>query len=689
MARYYLTVSIPYVNARPHLGYALELVQADALARRWRQAGHEVRFLAGTDDHALKNVLAAEAAGVTTAQFVDANAAAFEGLRQPLRVSLDDFIRTSVDPRHRPGVERLWRASAARGDFYRRTYEGRYCVGCEQFYAETDLADGCCPEHGTAPERVEEENWFFSLSRYQDHVERLLTTGELSVVPETFCNEALAFVRAGLEDISVSRSSTRARGWGIPVPDDPTQVIYVWWDALANYVTALDYETSGDAYRYWWREADERVHVIGKGILRFHAVYWPALLASAGEPAPTKIFVHPYLTAGGHKLSKSAANSVDPVALAQRFGTDAVRWWLLREIPRAADADFTEARLVATANRDLANGIGNLVSRVAAIERRSLPRTVRAPAPDQVGEELLEQASQLLYDIDDRLRAFDFRGALGSLLSVVEATYRLIEATRPWELARSSEAGARLRLDGLLVILANTTRAILTALQPFLPDGADRCGLLLDGRTAARPFERLDAELPQLSAGAGASAIGRERRKEEAVPVRTGAFDPGAVRRTYDAVAEEYTATFGDDLDRLPFDRQFLDEFLARLPGRGPVLEVGCGPGQVAAYLAERGGEVVGIDVAPRMLEIVRRLHREVVVAAADLRELPLRSSSCAGVAAWYALPFLRATSFRRHSPSCGGCWSRTGCLQWRRTWAMGRSSAAMSGSAGASSRLV
>ena len=253
MTRTYVTVSIPYVNARPHVGYALELVQADAFARARRARGDDVRLLGGTDDHALKNVLAAEEAGVSTRTFVDRNAERFAALAAPLAISFDDFIRTSHDPRHRSGVERLWHRCAEQGDFYRRQYEGRYCVGCEQFYAAADLVGGLegarCPEHGAPLESVAEENWFFRLSRYQDRIRELLETGELRIEPPQYRNEVLAFVRRGLDDLSVSRSRRRARDWGIPVPGDPTQVVYVWWDALGNYVTALDYGTGGDAYR--------------------------------------------------------------------------------------------------------------------------------------------------------------------------------------------------------------------------------------------------------------------------------------------------------------------------------------------------------------------------------------------------------------------------------------------------------
>jgi len=303
--RIYLSTTIPYVNARPHLGFALELVQADVLARHHRLTGDQVRLQTGTDDNSLKNVLAAEAEGIATAELVDRNASAFAALREPLALSFDDFIRTGSDRRHLPGVERLWRACAASGDLYLKHYEGLYCVGCEQFYKPSELLGGRCPEHGTEPQRVAEENWFFRLSRYADQLHGLITSGRLRIEPAARRNEVLGFIEGGLEDFSASRSTARARGWGIPVPDDPSQVIYVWWDALGNYVTALGYGTEGRDYRRWWTEADRRVHLVGKGVLRFHAVYWPAILLSAGEPLPTDILVHDYLTIGGNKISKS------------------------------------------------------------------------------------------------------------------------------------------------------------------------------------------------------------------------------------------------------------------------------------------------------------------------------------------------------------------------------------------------
>ncbi len=511
--RIYLSTTIPYVNARPHLGFALELVQADVLARHHRLAGDQVRFQTGTDDNSLKNVLAAEAEGIAASALVSRNAAAFAALRELLALSFDDFIRTGSDPRHRPGVERLWRACAASGDLYRKRYEGWYCVGCEQFYRPAELPGGRCPEHGTRPERVAEENWFFRLSRYAGQLHDLIGSGRLRIEPAARRNEVLGFIAGGLEDFSASRPAARARGWGIPVPGDAGQVIYVWWDALGNYITALGYGTGAGDYRRWWAEAGRRVHLAGKGVLRFHAVYWPAMLLSAGEPLPTDILVHDYLTLGGSKISKSAAgapaggDSADPAVLAARYGTDAVRWWLLREVPRVGDADFTEARLVARANDDLANDLGNLVSRVVTLVHRYRQGRVPAgarPAAADAGPaaglaapgslpagRLAAACEQMPRRAAEALAAADFRAATAAIWEVVEEANRHVERAEPWRLARAERDGdarAAALLDRSLALLIRACAALGTELAPFLPGLAARiraaCGGA-DGRLPA------------------------------------------------------------------------------------------------------------------------------------------------------------------------------------------------------------
>ncbi|TXK38866.1 methionine--tRNA ligase [Nonomuraea sp. C10] len=459
----YITTTIPYVNARPHLGFALEIVQADVLARHHRRRGEPVRFQTGTDDNSLKNVLAAEAAGVPVRELVDRNAAAFEGLRGPLDLSFDAFVRTSSHPGHRAGVERLWRATAH--DLYRRHYEGLYCVGCEAFYPEEP-----CPEGHPEPlRRVSEENWFFRLSRYREPLLDLIRSGTPAIEPVSRRNEVLAFLESGLEDISVSRSAERSRGWGIPVPGDPGQVVYVWWDALANYITALD----GDDYGRWWEREPRRLHLMGKGVIRFHAVYWPAMLLSAGLPLPTRIFVHDYVTAGGRKISKSGGATADPVALSAAYGVDAVRWWLLREVPRVGDADFTEERLIARADEDLANGAGNLVNRVVTMVHRFRDGRVPDARPEP-----LEAAGRAGERVHEALEAFDFRRAAAAVQAIVEEANQYVERTRPWK----QDPGGR---DASLATLVHACRELAVQLEPFLPTAARRVAAAVreeDGR---------------------------------------------------------------------------------------------------------------------------------------------------------------------------------------------------------------
>jgi methionyl-tRNA synthetase len=480
MTTTYVTVAIPYVNAAPHLGYAYELVQADVFARARRLAGDDVRFLGGTDDYSLKNVIAAEEAGIPTPQFVDAHAAQFEALAGPLHLSFDDFIRTSADARHRPAVERLWLACAANGDLYTREYAGDYCVGCEQFYDAAEAVQGRCPEHGTALERVVEENWFFRLSAYQDHLERLIGSGALTVHPAPFREEVLSFVRRGLKDISVSRSVHRARGWGIGVPGDPSQVVYVWFDALANYISALGFgAVDSPEYRRWWLESDERVHVVGKGILRFHAVYWPAFLAAAGEPSPTRIQVHPYLTAGGQKLSKSDGNVVDPRQVAADYGADAVRWWFARDVSAVADTDYTPERLIARANEDLANGLGNVSNRIVSLVHR-----LRGGVVADVEAEPVVAARDVERDVAARLAAFDLRGAAGAISSAVTALNQDLEATKPWQRAQHSDPAA---LDELLARHVVSARHIARAARPIVPQLAARLLVQLDSSPLLPP----------------------------------------------------------------------------------------------------------------------------------------------------------------------------------------------------------
>ena len=484
----FITVAIPYVNATPHLGYAFELIEADLAAHARRALGEPVRFLGGTDDYSLKNVLAAEAAGESTQDFVDRHALRFAELAGPLGISFDDFIQTSSDPRHRPAVERLWRACANNGDLYRRDYEGFYCVGCEQFYEPDELNNGDCPEHTTPLERVVETNWFFRLSRYGDQLAELIDSNDIEIDPEPFRNEILAFLRAGVRDISVSRAIERARGWGIPVPDDPTQVIYVWFDALTNYISALDYGTAGANYDTWWRNADHRIHVVGKGITRFHAIYWPAFLLSAGEPLPTRIHVHPYLTVNGTKLSKSAGGGQSPTDLVADYGADTLRWWIARGVAHIGDTDFTTQRLIDQANSDLANGLGNAVNRITTLRHHHRPSTHTPSASPP-----LDDTTDLPASVARALADLDRRKATNLIGNAIDALNQDIENNAPWKLARQPERSDE--LARLLSRYVTTLRLITDAIRPINPQLADLVDTQLDADTTTPPspvFQRLD-----------------------------------------------------------------------------------------------------------------------------------------------------------------------------------------------------
>ncbi|HEX5058667.1 MAG TPA: methionine--tRNA ligase [Kofleriaceae bacterium] len=463
MTTSYITTAIPFVNARPHLGFAYELVLADILARHRRRRGHDVRFLTGTDDNSLKNVVAAEREGLTTRALVDRNASAFQTLGPTLRIEADDFIRTSTDVRHRPAVEHLWRACAARGDLYRRAWHGRYCPGCEAF-VEDDVV--VCAEHGVVPEPVSEENWFFRLSRYREVVRDAIVSGRLAIVPEAARAETLAFLDGEVRDLSVSRDATRSRGWGIPVPDDPTQVIYVWFDALVNYVSALGLAGDDTLLQRYWRDS-ERVHVIGKGISRFHAVYWPAFLLSAGLPLPDRIFVHGYLTVDGEKISKSR-RTVEVGPVLDDCGADALRWYFARWCPPHTDADVSIDAICAAYDRDLVDRLGNLVQRSTTLAAKLTEGRVPEPCGTPAARELEARANELPARIDAALDAFAPHEAASAAIELLDAANRYLEAAAPWRVARTNPHAAATALYAPLV----AARVAAAELAPFVPDVA-------------------------------------------------------------------------------------------------------------------------------------------------------------------------------------------------------------------------
>lgn len=472
----YITTAIPFVNARPHLGFALELCIADAIARHARARGAPVCFATGTDDHSLKNVLAAERAGRSTGAFVAEQSETFAQLNRALEISADRFVQTSLTPSHAPAVRALWAACARAGDLYRATYRGLYCVGCERF---AEPGEERCAEHAAGLELVEEDNWYFRLSRWREPLQAAIERGELTFAQTGAREETLAFLREPLRDLCVSRSAARARGWGLPVPGDPSQVIWVWLDALTYYLSALDFGGDDSArFDQFWRGPGRRVHVIGKGIARFHAVFWPAFLASAGLGWPSELLVHGYLTLDGEKISKSG-RALDPLPLVRDFGADAVRYYLLRHVRTTRDGDFSHARFVGAYNAELANGLGNLANRVFGLVQRAsggvIPRVGRATSHTDA---LRTAALALPAQVDRAFADYSLDSALSALFSLVDLTNRTIDRTAPWALIRNGELEAA---GALLRDLLETLRVIAAELAPFLPRAARELAAALRG----------------------------------------------------------------------------------------------------------------------------------------------------------------------------------------------------------------
>lgn len=463
MKTFFISTSIPYVNADPHIGHALEFVQADVWARFHRQKGEDVFFLTGTDDNALKNVQAAEAAGIPVKQWVDAHAEVFKKLARELNVSNDDFIRTSKEERHQLGAQKLWLA-CKKEDIYKKKYRGLYCVGCESFKTGKELINGECPEHpGKKLEAVEEENYFFHLSRYQEELEQLIGSDKFKIIPESRRNETLQFIKSGLQDFSISRSRERAKNWGVPVPGDDAQIMYVWFDALSNYINALGYADNGEKFKKYWEKGDKIVHVIGKDINRFHAVYWPAILLSAGVRLPSTVFVHGFLTVDGQKMSKSVGNVVNPLEVIQKWGAEPTRYYLLREIPAYEDGDFSLRKLKERYNSDLANGLGNFTARVLTLAHG------QEFDSDGVEETVDEKIKATRTIVSQKLSEFKFNEAIGAVWDLISFGDAYVNEKKPWDTSVAKDQRSRIILN-LVIILDN----VAALLKPFLPETSEK-----------------------------------------------------------------------------------------------------------------------------------------------------------------------------------------------------------------------
>ena len=442
--KFYITTAIDYVNASPHVGHAYEKIIADVIARWHRLLGEDVFFLTGTDENAQKNVKAAKEAKVPVKKFIDKHAKEFIDLCRKLNLSNDDFIRTT-ESRHLIVVQQFFRKIEEKGDIYKAKYEGLYCTGCEAFLTEKDLVDGKCPEHNIKPEILKEESYFFKLSKYKDKILDYIKNKDF-IQPISKRNEILERLKEPLKDLSVSRC---AIDWGIPCPTDPSHRIYVWIDALVNYISALDYPST--KFKKYW-PAD--IHLIGKGINWFHSVIWPALLFSAGIELPKKIFVHGYLTVNGQKISKSLGNIIDPIFIINKYGADSLRYFLLREIPVTTDGDFSEIALKERHNSELADKLGNLVSRVSAlVERYGIKKCEN---------KLIKNFD--IKKIKEFMENYELDKALEEIFSFIDECNRHVQQKKPWETKDS----------GILYELADSIKAIAVLLWPFIPASCEK-----------------------------------------------------------------------------------------------------------------------------------------------------------------------------------------------------------------------
>ena len=457
MAKFYLTTAIDYVNNIPHLGTAYEKIAADAIARYKRLAGFDTRFLMGNDEHSTNVEKAAREQGLDPKEYCDRMETVFREVWRRLDISYDDFIRTT-QPRHVRGVQALFEKFAEAGDLYKGKYEGYYCIGCERFYPEKDLIDGKCPNHKTTPQWLSEENYFFKLSKYAEPLLRHIREHPEFIIPEIRRNEIVNVIEGGLEDISVSRASSK---WGIPFPNDPGQTIYVWFDALINYVTGVGYpESNGMFARYW--PAD--LHVIGKDITRFHCIIWPAMLMSAGVPLPRTVLGHGWVQFQGEKLSKSLGNIVNPLEIADRWGADSLRYYVLKEVPLWRDGDFTWDLFIQRYNADLANDWGNLFTRTISMIHRYRGGSIsKASAADGLEAVIVDA----IREYQASFERYELEGGIEAAWTIVRRANRLVEERAPWNLAKDpARAG---ELDTLLGALAVALQHTALLLYPVMP----------------------------------------------------------------------------------------------------------------------------------------------------------------------------------------------------------------------------
>ena len=467
--KYYITTAIAYTSRKPHIGNSYEIVMTDAIARYKRMQGYDVFFLTGTDEHGQKIEEYAKKSGVTPKEYVDKVAGEIKETCDLLNTTYDHFIRTT-DDYHEKAVQKIFKKLYDQGDIYKGSYEGMYCTPCESFWTESQLVDGKCPDCGREVKKAKEEAYFFRMSKYQKQLEKYIEDNPDFIFPEQRKNEMVNnFIKPGLQDLCVSRTSFK---WGIPVDFDPDHVVYVWIDALSNYITALGYspDGSGDNYKKYW-PAD--VHIIGKDILRFHTIYWPIMLMALGEPLPKQVFAHPWLLFGSDKMSKSRGNVIYAEDLVKLIGVDAVRYYLLSEMPYVSDGSITYETVFERYNSDLANTLGNLVNRTVAMSNKYFDGQVMAPtAQEPLDEQLKDAALAAVENVDKLLSKYRVSDALEAILSLARRSNKYIDETAPWVLAKDEDK--KERLGTVLYNLLESIRFIAILVSPFMPETAEK-----------------------------------------------------------------------------------------------------------------------------------------------------------------------------------------------------------------------
>lgn len=504
MTRFYVTTAIAYPNGKPHLGHALEIVQADIVARFHRLLGEDVFFQTGTDEHGIKNWQTAKKQGKDVLDLLDENVGAYKEMYKQLSITHDQFIRTTDEQLHHPGAKELWRRLQQAGDVYKKQYKGFYCSGCEIFKLERELEDGKCPIHPTRDiEIVEEENYFFKLSKYKDQVAQKITSGDYEVVPEGAKKEILSFLEDA-KDISFSRPK-KSLPWGIPVPDDEEHVMYVWCDALSNYITGVGFGRDEKSFSRWW---PCNTHMIGKDILRFHAAFWPAMLLSAQIELPKKLFVHGFILSSGAKMSKSTGNVVDPIEQISRYGSDIFRFALAHSMPFEGDGDYSESVLLERVNSELVSNVSNFCYRTLSFIKKNYEGKISVSATNPVQEKVVAVEKKVL----DAYSGFEFRRAIDDILHLSQLGNGYIQEAEPW---KNKEGG-----QDVLTLCANIVKDLSILLMPIMPAFAGKLqeqlavtnlftkdlGFNLENHTISEPeilLRKLEVEEKKEESGAG------------------------------------------------------------------------------------------------------------------------------------------------------------------------------------------